>query len=174
MEELTGLELNLFERAGYIIRRGALEGPVSGESIPPLILTLCRDILGDAVVEDEVESAGSPGWRRTTDDGLAATSEALSQKQSAVVAIAAWASEASMCVVPGSHLAPLSEVMIQFLTRNPADELVDLIRVHLKTGDAALLSPTLLYQWRPSPDASGISNWIVRRVRPAVAGEEGI
>ena len=162
MTDLTGLELNLYERAGYAVRRGTFDPAVAGPGLPAEILRMCQDILGPDVVEESLTESAGGVWGRASGMGVAARHAELARFQDSVWALAVLRDDASICVLPGSHLQPLDEELLIRLRVNPSDELPGQVCLKMDAGDGAILSPTLLTMELPM---EGIRSWIVRRKR---------
>jgi hypothetical protein len=167
MTDLTGLELNLYERAGFAVRRGAFDPVATGRGIPTEILRLCRDILGREVVEESPVQCAGAVWGRAFGAGVAAPHAELARLQDSVWAVAAFTNNTPLCVLPGSHLQPLDEDLLERLSRNPADELPGQVCLKMDPGDGAIISPTMLAMALPPVTLEGMGCWIVRRMRPA-------
>jgi hypothetical protein len=164
VETLTGLELQLFERAGYLVRRGAFDTVAPPTTIPPVIVSLCRDILGESF-EEECVGAESRGWMRSSGSSYDAGEQELVLRQTEIQAVVVTGGDAVFCVIPGSHLERLSQELVDILKRNAAVNLPDQVCLTLQPGDAALFSSTLLHRWLKETGAGTVALWCVKRLR---------
>ena len=83
MTNLTGLELNLYERAGYVVRRGAFDAAASGDGTPDEVMAMCTDILGMEVDAIPFETRSPSGWIRASGTAIEARDTELAPLQDA-------------------------------------------------------------------------------------------
>ncbi|MGC8668057.1 MAG: hypothetical protein ACP5VE_08095 [Chthonomonadales bacterium] len=140
MREATGLELNLFERAGYFVRRRI---ELDASAMERLVRTIADDLLGSCL------SAEFCRETRVADlGGRAAGREVLRDPRaySAQNCRSLWADvvlegEYRIELVPGSHL--------DFSLSSGAGGIPETwVRVTLNSGDALFFCPGVM--WRPA------------------------
>lgn len=133
MKEATGLELNLFERAGYFVRRrAALDAP----SLEDRLQTIAEDLLGPGVLCEARREIGLADLRPKHPARGASFPWASRSLWTDVVLRGTYA----VAVVPGSHL-PGEE---QADASEPGDHRV---RLTLEEGDALIFCPAV--SWWP-------------------------
>jgi hypothetical protein len=146
---MTGLEQYSLERAGYFIRRTAIDPDASRPlSDHPLISALGCDLFQKPRVVSRAPEPPSHDWRRAAavDQSLppAAQLAGVRSQPALYIARLALSQDLSLRVVPGSHEDPV-------LPPTGGDDAADgAVLLRLEAGDMLVYSSHLLYRQDPS------------------------
>ena len=140
MVEVTGQELNLFERAGYFIRRRWVPVEVRGSiaaQTERLIHTIAEDLLGASILKEQWIAEGSQGfvaeeWAEREGGGKV---QRPGGHELGVDIVSAGVYE--LAVVPGSH-------GVHSRTGDSAQDWEGRVCITLADGDAFFFNPAVL------------------------------